>query len=74
MNAPVNGFVGLLAVALFVVVYLLPIQVAYLRQHRHLGSIVVITVLLGWTFIGWTVALAWAFSDSPPTHARTDWT
>ncbi|MDS1116379.1 superinfection immunity protein [Gordonia westfalica] len=49
--------------------YLLPSIVAELRKAPNKGSIIVINVLLGWTIIGWVVALAMAARDVPPTPA-----
>lgn len=40
--------------------YLIPTFVARGRAHHQVGSIAVINVFLGWTFVGWVVALAMA--------------
>ena len=45
---------------LFLTLYLLPIVVALLRKKQNIGAVAVINVFLGWTFIGWIVALAMA--------------
>jgi len=42
--------------------YLLPTIVALARKKRNLLAIVLVNVLLGWTVIGWVVALVWAVS------------
>lgn len=41
-------------------VYFLPLIVAWRRHVVNVGSVAVINVLLGWTLIGWVVALAMA--------------
>jgi hypothetical protein len=41
-------------------IYLLPAFVAWRRGHRQTAAIVVLNVLLGWTAIGWVLALVWA--------------
>ena len=41
--------------------YFLPTIIAVARKVRNQGSIVVINFFLGWTLIGWVVALALAF-------------
>jgi putative effector of murein hydrolase LrgA (UPF0299 family) len=46
----------LLALAL----YFVPSIVAVARKVTHQGSVIVINLFLGWTFIGWVVALAMA--------------
>lgn len=43
-----------------VVVYLLPFGLASVRRHHNSGAIGVLNLLLGWTFLGWAVALVWA--------------
>jgi hypothetical protein len=48
---------------IFVIVvglYFLPTIIAVSRKVPHIGSVVVINLFLGWTFIGWVVALAMA--------------
>jgi len=41
-------------------VYFFPSIVAVARKVPNVGSVVVINLFLGWTFIGWVVALAMA--------------
>ncbi|MFZ0311605.1 MAG: superinfection immunity protein [Candidatus Korobacteraceae bacterium] len=40
--------------------YLLPIGVAALRKHNASLDIIILNLWLGWTLIGWLVALVWA--------------
>ena len=42
--------------------YLLPGVIAVLRGHHNAFAILLLNVLLGWTFVGWAVALVWAFT------------
>ncbi|MGD0460857.1 MAG: superinfection immunity protein [Tepidisphaeraceae bacterium] len=51
-------YLGLLAAALFI--YFLPFIVADQRQHPSAGAIAILNIFLGWTFLGWVVALVWA--------------
>ena len=44
-----------------IALYFLPCIVAYNSDHKNSTSIFVLNLLLGWTFIGWVVALVWAF-------------
>jgi hypothetical protein len=46
-------------------VYFVPTIVALLRMPKNYGAAIVIDVFLGWTFIGWVVALAMACSSRP---------
>ncbi|HET8567775.1 MAG TPA: superinfection immunity protein [Candidatus Limnocylindria bacterium] len=43
-------------------VYLFPAIVALVRSKRHPGGVIVINLFLGWTFLGWVIALAMAVS------------
>jgi hypothetical protein len=43
-------------------VYLIPLWVAWLRHHQT-GMVAILNVFLGWTLIGWVVALAIACGD-----------
>jgi Superinfection immunity protein len=43
------------------VMYFLPVIVALVRSRRDTLSIFLLNFFLGWTFIGWVVALVWAF-------------
>ncbi len=51
---------------LLALAYFAPLCVAAARHHHQLGAIAVVTVLLGWTFVGWVVALAMACSAVKP--------
>lgn len=57
-----GGAAILLIVALVCSAYLFPVFIAFVRSHHNLASILVINLFLGWTFLGWVIALAMAFS------------
>ena len=50
------------AVALILGIYFLPDWIAQSRGHPNRGSIFVLNLFLGWTFLGWVAALIWADS------------
>ncbi len=52
----------LLISLLAVVVYFLPFLVANHRRHRNQAGIGALNLFLGWTFVGWVVALVWALA------------
>lgn len=63
ITAASDAGAGLGAVFLFLLIaaaYFAPTIVAAVRHHHQVGAIAVINFLLGWTFIGWAVALAMA--------------
>ena len=53
-----------------VLVYFLPAMIAMYRNHLNAAAIFMTNFLLGWTIIGWIVALIWALTNSPATAAR----
>jgi hypothetical protein len=60
---------------LVVTVYFLPSYVAWRRDHKNTPAILALNALLGWTLVGWTVALVWALladqeRDEPAAPTR----
>jgi hypothetical protein len=51
-----------------IAIYLLPTIIAAARSKRDLLSIFLLNFSLGWTAIGWIVALVWAVKTDVP-HA-----
>lgn len=61
---PVDGSVqGWIYLAIVAFLYFIPSFVAHGRERG--GGPIVVNVFLGWTFIGWVAALAWACSLKP---------
>jgi hypothetical protein len=60
---------GLLLLAAIGCAYFLPSFVASHRKVPNVGSVMVVNALLGWTVIGWAVALAMACRDVPARPA-----
>lgn len=56
------------------VVYLIPGIVASMRGHRNRLAIWALDVLVGWTVLGWIVALIWALTSHvaprPDSHEK----
>jgi hypothetical protein len=52
------------------VLYLLPAIIAFARSKRDAGAILVLNFLLGWTAIGWVIALVWALKQDVPAVVR----
>jgi hypothetical protein len=65
-----NAFTGLLLWLAITAFYFTPAIIAWIRHVPHRGSVTVVNVFLGWTVIGWVVALAMACRSRPqPEHA-----
>jgi hypothetical protein len=62
----VGGFMLFGAITLFcIAAYFLPTVVGAIRHVPNLGSVGVINFFLGWTFVGWIVAMAMAARSQP---------
>jgi len=66
LGATVLGFVALLGFLLLGVLYFLPSVIALARHHHNAPVVVVLNLLLGWSFVGWVVSLALALTATPP--------
>ena len=55
-----SGLIGIITFIISLAVYFLPTIVAILRKKRNALAIFLLNLFLGWTFIGWVVALVWA--------------
>ncbi len=60
----VGGVIHSSAFLIVLALYFLPSIVAVARKVTHQGSVVVINLFLGWTFVGWVIALAMACRTS----------
>jgi hypothetical protein len=59
-----GGVIHSSTLLIVLVLYFLPSVVAIVRKVTHQGSVVVINLFLGWTFVGWVIALAMACRTS----------
>ena len=52
--------------------YFLPGIIAAARHKRNTASVFALNLFLGWTLIGWVIALVWALAhDTPPAPPVT---
>ena len=58
---------GLLGLALLLFVYFVPWFVALLRGANGHGGVLVLNLFLGWTILGWIIALAWDLPSGDPS-------
>lgn len=66
-------FFGLIFFPIFgfgFVLYFLPAILALARSKRDTTSIFLLNLLLGWTAIGWVIALVWALKVDVPYAVR----
>ncbi len=55
-----NDITFFLIVIFVFVIYFLPWFIANDRKHPNASAIGILNLLLGWTFLGWVIALVWA--------------
>ncbi|MDP2749744.1 MAG: superinfection immunity protein [Nanoarchaeota archaeon] len=62
MSAMVLGLLAIAALLLYGIycIYFFPWKVAKNRNHKQKEAIFVLNLCLGWTFLGWVIALVWA--------------
>jgi hypothetical protein len=53
-----------------IILYFLPTIIGFARGKRDAMSIFVLNFLLGWTAIGWVIALVWALKQDVPAVIR----
>ena len=64
-----NSDAGASAVGLLIVMlalYFVPSIVATTKKKRNTGAIFAVNLFLGWTVIGWIVAMVWALTNDAP--------
>ncbi|WP_414540160.1 superinfection immunity protein [Stenotrophomonas forensis] len=61
---PFGKFVAGLFFLFAPLLYLLPSYEAWRRNHPNLMGVILVNVLLGWTLLGWVVALVWSVLTS----------
>jgi hypothetical protein len=63
-------FIMVVLLAIGLAIWLLAGIIAQSRRHPNRGAIWALTLLAGWTCIGWVAAFIWAFIDpSPPSQS-----
>jgi hypothetical protein len=64
-QGPSDGAQAIGATILIVILgflYLLPGLIAWNRHHHNDIAILLLNILLGWTILGWIIALVWALT------------
>jgi hypothetical protein len=66
----IAGLIFTIGLTLLALLYFLPTIVVLMRHaHDVTGVVIVLNLLLGWTFLGWVASLAMAFSGSSSQRA-----
>ena len=67
-----DSLLGLLTLAALIALYFLPAIIAKVQGKRTTAAIFVLTLLTGWTGLGWIVAVVWAFVPDAPRQQEPD--
>jgi len=59
-----EAVLGITYIVVSFLLYMLPTVIAALRNHHNGGAIFVCNLILGWTVIGWCIALIWSFTST----------
>ena len=60
-----------LILAVLFLPYFAPTVIALVRSHHQRWAILALNLFLGWTFIGWVIALVWSLTSTVrPIDAR----
>lgn len=59
-----DSFIPFLTLTVFLILYFLPSIIANRRGHNNVAAILMLNLFLGWTCIGWIVAIVWAMTDN----------
>lgn len=69
----INAFGAFMASLFFLVapaLYMLPTYEGWIRKQPNLTAIALVNILLGWTLVGWVVALVWGVRKPEPVIAH----
>ncbi|QWD61662.1 superinfection immunity protein [Polynucleobacter sp. MWH-UH25E] len=50
-------------IALLSLFYFMPFAIAFNRKRANTGAIFALNLFLGWSLIGWVVALVWSLKE-----------
>jgi hypothetical protein len=54
--------VAIIVLILLLGLYFLPVIVAFIKEKKNAWAIFALNLCLGWTLIGWVIALVWALT------------
>jgi len=60
--AAMEVLAALFAVIAVAGIYFFPAVIAFMRHHHQRAAILIFNLLLGWTALGWVLALVWSFT------------
>ncbi len=55
--------IGIIILIVGILIYFIPALMAFQRKHKNRTAILMLNLFLGWSFIGWVVALVWSLTN-----------
>jgi hypothetical protein len=65
-SSAAHATTGFILLGLILFFYFLPAIIGLCNGHPHKAGIILLNFFLGWTLVGWVVALVWAVSKPQP--------
>lgn len=68
-TSDLNAFGRIVSLSFFLALpalYFLPTYEAWNKSHPNLTAIALVNLFLGWSLLGWVVAVVWAFKRTEP--------
>lgn len=59
-NSFMDAVLGAIVAVVTIIIYFVPTIVAATNRQRNVSAILILNLFLGWTFLGWVIALVWA--------------
>jgi len=63
---------GAILFLILLTLYFVPTIMAWQRKQDNIIQIFIVNLLLGWSFIGWIVALVWAYKPNDKQRNQTE--
>lgn len=64
MHTAGDATMGFVLLGFMALLYFIPAMVAYSKGHRNKLGVLFLNFFLGWSLIGWVVALIWSVWNS----------
>ena len=68
LSQSVYGLIIGALIGVFIFFHFIPYYIASARNHPNKYPILAINLFLGWSIVGWVVALVWALTVNPIIH------
>ncbi len=64
MDDVTKAIIIIIGLMVLIPLYLLPTMLACKRKHHNKTAIILLNILLGWSFLGWVLSLVWSVTST----------